>query len=270
MSKEVAVDICPELSTLWDTGDVRVISTADAPCGSHAFQHNFQLFIAQRCALCRKCLVSLVSPYRHSLLVAVIPLNHWSALNTSTNLMYPQRQKKIQMIKVRGSCRPVGWASASYPLFTERLVQVLCDNAKKMNWCPIMHEPQILSSMKIYKFQEYRQIIRQTQWYTARVSLSGKTTGLKSCSPAMSTQTLTENRCWCLDAIVVCGLSSTLTWVLWNFTVPSLANPTSSVKRVLATNYMFTTHFVSSHWQNTTLARWPGGVGPCIRWMWYG
>jgi hypothetical protein len=53
---------------------VREISTADALCGSHTFQHNFELFIAQRCALCLKLLVSLESPDRHSLLVAVIPL----------------------------------------------------------------------------------------------------------------------------------------------------------------------------------------------------
>jgi hypothetical protein len=56
-------------------GDVLVISTADALCGFLAFQHNFQLSVAQRSALCRKLLVSLESPDRHSLLVAVILLS---------------------------------------------------------------------------------------------------------------------------------------------------------------------------------------------------
>jgi hypothetical protein len=66
---------------LLSMGDVWVVSTADSLCGSHAFQHNFQLFVTQRYALCRKSLVPLESPDRLSLLVAVIPLSHWSALN---------------------------------------------------------------------------------------------------------------------------------------------------------------------------------------------
>jgi hypothetical protein len=34
-------------------GDVRELYTADAVCGFHAFQHNFQLFIAQGSSLCQ-------------------------------------------------------------------------------------------------------------------------------------------------------------------------------------------------------------------------
>jgi hypothetical protein len=79
----------PETSDCWHMGDVRVISTADALCGSHAFQHNFQLFITQRCALYWKFLVWLKSPDRHSLLIALIPLSHWSALNTPKPLGVP-------------------------------------------------------------------------------------------------------------------------------------------------------------------------------------
>jgi hypothetical protein len=41
--------------------NVHVISTADPLYCSHVFQHNFQSFIAQRCALCWKFLVSLRS-----------------------------------------------------------------------------------------------------------------------------------------------------------------------------------------------------------------
>jgi hypothetical protein len=41
--------VCPEADARWDMGDAPVISTADALCGSCAFQHNFQLFVAQRC-----------------------------------------------------------------------------------------------------------------------------------------------------------------------------------------------------------------------------
>jgi hypothetical protein len=52
------------------------------------------------------------------------------------------------------------WASASYPLFTESLVQVLSDGAEKMKWCPITHEPHVLL-MKGHMFQEYWKIIHQ-------------------------------------------------------------------------------------------------------------
>jgi hypothetical protein len=47
MSKQFPVNTCPETSACWDMGDVRVISKADAVCGSHEFQHNFQLFITE-------------------------------------------------------------------------------------------------------------------------------------------------------------------------------------------------------------------------------
>jgi hypothetical protein len=52
---------------------VHVISAADAPRGCHA--HNFQPFVAQKCVLFQKFLVSLPSPDIHFLLVAVIPLS---------------------------------------------------------------------------------------------------------------------------------------------------------------------------------------------------
>jgi hypothetical protein len=56
-------------------GRCSVISTGNALCGSHGFQHNVQLFVAQRCELSGKSLVLLKSPDRHSLLVAVLPVS---------------------------------------------------------------------------------------------------------------------------------------------------------------------------------------------------
>jgi hypothetical protein len=70
-------------------GDVRVISIADAVCGAHAFQRKFQLFGAQKGALCRNFQVSIESPHRYSLLVALIPLSHCQVLNTSKLLVVP-------------------------------------------------------------------------------------------------------------------------------------------------------------------------------------
>jgi hypothetical protein len=107
-------------------------------------------------------------------------------------------QPNIQRIKVRRSCRPVDWASAPYPPFTESLVQVLSDSAEKMRWCPIMHGPRVLSLMKRHMFQEYTTI----RWYTAPVSLLGNTTGPKDRSPKMPTQIMTRpylSRHWFLD-----------------------------------------------------------------------
>jgi hypothetical protein len=68
---------------------------------------------------------------------------------------------KMYRIQVRGLCRPVDWASMSYPLFMESLVQMLSDNAEKIRWCPIMHESHVLSLMKRHMLQEYWKIIHQ-------------------------------------------------------------------------------------------------------------
>jgi hypothetical protein len=114
---------------------------------------HFNSFVAQRCALYQKFLVSLESPERHSLLVPAITLSRWAARNSPKSL--DVSTAKTQRIKVRGSCRPVDWASSSHPLFTEILVRVLCDNVQKMRWCPIIHEPHVLSLMKRRLFQEY-------------------------------------------------------------------------------------------------------------------
>jgi hypothetical protein len=54
---------------------------------------------------------------------------------------------------VRGWCKPVDWASASYALFTESLVHVLSDNAEEMKWNPIVHELYVLL-MKRHMFKE--------------------------------------------------------------------------------------------------------------------
>lgn len=73
----------------WDVGYVRVISTADAVCGSYTSQHRFQLFLTQMYAPPRTFLVSLESSEGHSLLIAVIPPNPWLALNALKSLSVP-------------------------------------------------------------------------------------------------------------------------------------------------------------------------------------
>jgi hypothetical protein len=44
----------------------------------------------------------------------------------------------------------------SYPLLTESLAQMLPDSAENMSWCPMMHEPSVLSFIKMHLFQECR------------------------------------------------------------------------------------------------------------------
>jgi hypothetical protein len=150
MKIKVPVNTCPGMGACRDMGDVRLIPTADALCGSRAFQHNFQPFVAQRWPLCRKSPVSRESPERNSLPVAVIPQSHWLTLNTPKSFGVPTA--KLQRNEVRRLCRPVDWASASYPLFAESLVQVLSNNAEETRWCPIAHEPHALWLMMFQEF----------------------------------------------------------------------------------------------------------------------
>jgi hypothetical protein len=107
--------------TRWDMGKVRVISTVDAVLFPRV---SIQIPALRRTELhtLSNLLVSLASPDTHSLL-AVIPLRHWSALNTPWILGVSTT--KIQRIKVRRLWRPVDWTTVYHPLFSEGLIQVL-------------------------------------------------------------------------------------------------------------------------------------------------
>jgi hypothetical protein len=183
----------------------------------------FQLFVAQKCALCRKFLLPLESPDRNSVLVPVTLLIYWSALNMPK--FWLSQQPKIQKFALRGSCRPVDWISASYPLFTKSLLQVLSDNVEKIRCRPIRYKPYRLSLMKRHIFQKYWKIIYQKLKYTTSVDLLGNTTIYESCSK-MPTQTMTRpylSRHWFLD---ICGLrpSCSSEWVLYPFEACNIFN----------------------------------------------
>jgi hypothetical protein len=75
-------------------------------------------------------MASLESPDMHSLLVVRMPLTtliivEWARVFRCPRAIFPEH------FKVRGSCRSVDWALASYPLFRESLVPVLPDNVEK-------------------------------------------------------------------------------------------------------------------------------------------
>jgi hypothetical protein len=176
MSKKVPVNVCPETSACWDTGYVRVISTADALCGSHAFQHNFQLFAAQKFALCRKFLVSLESPDTFST----------RCCNTSKSLIgaeytkvfrcphsqnpKDQGQEIVQAswlgLRVLSSVHRESGSGIVWPCGENEVVP---HNA--WTTCAVVDE-ETCSKSTGKSFTKKR-------WYAAPVSLSGKTTGPK-------------------------------------------------------------------------------------------
>jgi hypothetical protein len=105
-------------------------------------------------------------------------------------------RRLFQRVRVRRSCRPVDWTTASYPLFSESVVQVLSDNAEKMSWCPIRHEPHVLRWWTSTCSKSTGKSFTKTRWYVAPVSLLVKMTAPKRWSRKMPSQTLMENRCW--------------------------------------------------------------------------
>jgi hypothetical protein len=112
-------------------GDVLLISTADAVWGSHAFQHNFKLFAKQRWALCRKILLSIESPDAHSLLVAIIPLSHWSALNTPKTSCVPTARNPRDL----GQWDRAGQLTGSpHPTRCSPKVWLMCCQAGRRKW----------------------------------------------------------------------------------------------------------------------------------------
>jgi hypothetical protein len=75
-----------------------------------------------------------------------------------------------------GSRMPVDCASAPSPLLAESLIQVLSDNAEKMSWYPIAHEPYVLSLVRRHMFQGTgKSFTKIKRWYTLLVSLLDKT-----------------------------------------------------------------------------------------------
>jgi hypothetical protein len=79
--------------------------------------------------------------------------------NTSKSLISSEHTKvfrcphsqKSRWFKIRGSCRPLDWASIFYPLSAKSLVQLLSDSAQKMRSFPSIH----VLLMKKHIFQEY-------------------------------------------------------------------------------------------------------------------
>jgi hypothetical protein len=157
--EKVQVYICPEDNTPSYMGDVRVISIAEGLCGYHAFQHNFQVFVSQRCAL---------PGFTRTSWQAFS--NRWCNMSKSLiGTEYTKVFKCPHSQKSRGLCTPVYWASVSGPLFAESLVQTLSDNAEKMRWFPIMHEPHVLPLMKVHSSKSTGKSFTKSRWYTPPV-----------------------------------------------------------------------------------------------------
>jgi hypothetical protein len=102
-------------------------------------------------------------------------------------------------------------------------------------WRKWLGAPSCMSHVTDEETHVKRVLVNNLSKNGGTLHLLGKTIGSKSWSSMMPTQTLMENRCWCLDDTVVWRLSSTQTWVLWKFTILCLVNPASSVNKMLAT-----------------------------------
>jgi hypothetical protein len=187
----------PETSVCWDMGDVHVISTADALCGSHAVQHNFQLF-AQRGPIWRKFLGLLESPHRHSLLVAVIPLSHRSALNTRKSLGVPIAKNPEDWGQgiVQASWLGLRVLSTAHRESGSGAVWQCGENEA------VSHHAWTTCVVVDEEAHVPRVLVNYSPKNDGTQHLLGKTTGPKSFSPKMSTQTLTHpylSRHWFLD-----------------------------------------------------------------------
>jgi hypothetical protein len=148
---------------------------------------------SHRDAHCRKFLISLKSPDTYSLLTAVIPLSHWS---TPKSLGVTMACWLGLLILFN-----VHWESDP--------------GAEKTRWCPITHKPH--RWWRGTCLRSPGKSFTRKQWSAAPVSLLGKTTGPKNWSSKMPTpRHQWKLICWCFDATVVWGLSSTQTRLLWS------------------------------------------------------
>jgi len=86
--------------------------------------------------------------------------------NTSKPLIRPEYSKVLTVSTARPQ---VTWkqevAQSVRPLHRLKKSRSGADNAKKMRWCPIMHEIHVLFSMNKQIFQQYRYIIRKPMVY---------------------------------------------------------------------------------------------------------
>jgi hypothetical protein len=72
----------------------------------------------------------------------------WSISKSLIGSEYTKALKFYHSQESRGSFRPVDWVPTLYLLSTAVLAQMLCENVKKMRWCPIMRLQHLLSLMK--------------------------------------------------------------------------------------------------------------------------
>ena len=143
-------------------GEVRFISETNPVRGSHAYQQSFQLWVSQKDVFFPKLVVLLSSPDHQSLLLALLPLNSLITSDYSKTLDVPTT--KNQMITINEAGRSIGWASMSFPLWIDSLVQVLCENADKIRWCPIRHETRVVVNENAHFPRDL--VNHKKRWYT--------------------------------------------------------------------------------------------------------
>jgi hypothetical protein len=129
--------------------------------GSHAYQHNFQLTISQKCLLFQKFLFSIQSWRTFS----------YRCSNTSKSLISSEYTKVFRCLNSQ-KFRPLSTgyqadrlAAPPLPVCCPLKVWITCCLPVHKKWirsCFIRHEPRLLSLMDRYVFQkEHQQIIKQ-------------------------------------------------------------------------------------------------------------
>jgi hypothetical protein len=148
-------------------------------------------FVAQRCALCRKFLLTFESHGRDSPLVVVIPSSHWSALNALKSLDFATTKnpedygQRIVQVSWLDLCilSTVHRKSGSGAVWQRGENEAVPHRA--WTTCVVVDEEAHVPRVLVNHSPKYDCIL-------APVSLLGKKIGPKSWSPKMPTQTLTR------------------------------------------------------------------------------
>jgi hypothetical protein len=199
MSKVILVNVCPETSACWGTVNVRVIHTADALCGSYAFQHNFQL---------RRTEVSTLSKFPGFTRISWQTFSS-RCCNTRKPFIGAEYTKVFRCFHSQKSRWLTSGDHAGQltgpprPTHCPPKVRFRCSLIMRRKW---YGAPSCMIHMCCWWrgtcSKSTGKSFTKERWYTAPVSLLDKTTGYKSWSPKVPTQILTHpylSRHWFLD-----------------------------------------------------------------------
>jgi hypothetical protein len=172
--------------------------------------------------------------------------------------LYVTSQTKIQRIKVRVLCR----------LLTKSLRPIHCSSkvSEKMRQCPITHELHVFMLMKRHMFEEHCKSFTKKRRYNAPVSMLVKTIAPKHSSPKMPIQIL-------IKSILTFWYHGGVGTALPDMGIMKVHNTVPCDPRLISkqdVSYRVCVYSAFCVKQNTSVARWSGGMRAYTLWMWYG